>query len=92
MGTSPNVEHVLTLDCPEAPGIVLAVSRFLVGQAATSSTTSSSATAATATSSCGSGLDALDQELPVVPHGTGLPLRTSPTHGAGDGKRPRPVP
>ncbi|WP_200307865.1 formyltetrahydrofolate deformylase [Streptomyces adelaidensis] len=24
------VEHVLTLDCPEAPGIVLAVSRFLV--------------------------------------------------------------
>ncbi|WSQ13983.1 formyltetrahydrofolate deformylase [Streptomyces sp. NBC_01231] len=26
------VEHVLTLDCPEAPGIVLAVSRFLVEQ------------------------------------------------------------
>jgi formyltetrahydrofolate deformylase len=30
MGTSPTVEHVLTLDCPEAPGIVHAVSRFLL--------------------------------------------------------------
>ncbi len=28
-GTAP-AEHLLTLDCPEAPGIVLAVSRFLV--------------------------------------------------------------
>ncbi|WP_405504925.1 formyltetrahydrofolate deformylase [Streptomyces purpurascens] len=30
MGTSPQTEHVLTLDCPEAPGIVHAVSRFLL--------------------------------------------------------------
>ncbi|WP_330287257.1 hypothetical protein [Streptomyces sp. NBC_00576] len=28
--TTAPVEHVLTLDCPEAPGIVHAVSRFLV--------------------------------------------------------------
>ncbi|MFC9125602.1 formyltetrahydrofolate deformylase [Streptomyces sp. NPDC057099] len=30
MSTSPHTEHVLTLDCPEAPGIVHAVSRFLL--------------------------------------------------------------
>ncbi|MEU4489040.1 formyltetrahydrofolate deformylase [Streptomyces purpurascens] len=30
MSTSPQTEHVLTLDCPEAPGIVHAVSRFLL--------------------------------------------------------------
>ncbi|MCT9139466.1 formyltetrahydrofolate deformylase [Streptomyces violarus] len=30
MSLSPHTEHVLTLDCPEAPGIVHAVSRFLL--------------------------------------------------------------
>ncbi|GHD28966.1 formyltetrahydrofolate deformylase [Streptomyces violarus] len=30
MSSSPHTEHVLTLDCPEAPGIVHAVSRFLL--------------------------------------------------------------
>lgn len=30
MSTTPNTEHILTLDCPESPGIVHAVSRFLL--------------------------------------------------------------